>query len=318
MRSSSAIVRLDLSSGGMTAKIATGATDEGLGAIGVAPGDRELSPVRGPSAFGGSARRFVDLLWLSSAIEFRARYATTFLGYVWTVVRPLIFFGLIFLVMRNILGFGRSIPNYGLMLILNLVLFQYFQEATARALRSVTSKEGLVRKMQFPRIVIPLSVSLTAGFTLLLNLLAVFTLFLISGLQPRWTWLGLIVIILGLALLTTGLSLILSVAFVRSEDIGEAWLLVSRMLFYASPILYPIERVTAVAPESVRNLVAANPLSPFLEQARVWMIDPSAPTPVQAAGPVFGLVIPLLLIVAICVFGLWLFEREAPRVAEAL
>jgi ABC-2 type transport system permease protein len=297
----------------MTAKIATGAADAGLADIGV-PSDGELSPVRGPSAFGGSARRFVDLLWLSSSIEFRARYTATFLGYVWTVVRPLIFFGLIFLVIRGILGFGKNIPNYGPMLILNLVLFQYFSEATARALRSVTSKEGLVRKMQFPRIVIPLSVSLTAGFTLLLNLLAVFPLFLISGLEPRWSWLGLIVIILGLALLTTGLSLILSVAFVRSEDVGEAWLLLSRMLFYASPILYPIEQV----PESVRSLVAASPLSPLLEQARVWMIDPSAPTPVQAAGPWLGLIIPLVLTIAICVFGLWLFDREAPRVAEAL
>jgi ABC-2 type transport system permease protein len=300
----------------MCARVATGVADAGSGKTRVASTVSELSSVRGPSAFGGPARRFVDLLWLSSAIEFRARYATTFLGYVWTIIRPLIFFGLIFLVMRHIFGFGKNIENYGPMLILNLVLFQYFQEATSRALRSVSSKEGLVRKMQFPRIVIPLSVSLTAGFTLLLNLLAVFTLFLISGLEPRWSWFGVIVIILALALLTTGLALILSVAFVRSEDIGEAWLLLSRMLFYASPILFPIERV----PESVRSLVAANPLSPLLEQARVWLIDASAPTPLEAApaGPLVGFVIPLLLTIAICVFGLWLFEREAPRVAEAL
>ncbi len=237
----------------MSAKVTSGAADAGLGEIGVAPTQGELSPVRGPSAFGGPARRFVDLLWLSSAIEFRARYATTFLGYIWTIARPLLFFGLIFLVMRGILGFGKNIPNYGPMLILNLVLFQYFQEGTSRALRSVTSKEGLVRKMQFPRIVIPLSVSLTAGFTLLFNLLAVFPLFLITGLQPRWSWLGLIVIIFGLALLTTGLSLILSVAFVRSEDVGEAWLLLARMLFYASPILYPIERVPESGPFSRRR-----------------------------------------------------------------
>lgn len=298
----------------MSQEIATGAADAGLGELGIGPSESGLDSVRGPSAFGGSARRFVDLLWLTASIEFRARYATTFLGYVWTIVRPLIFFGVVFLVLRGILDFGEGIENYGPMLILNLVLFQYFQEGTTRALRSVTSKEGLVRKMQFPRIVIPLSVSLTAGFTLILNLLAVFPLILISGVEPHWSWLGLIVIMLGLALLTTGLSLILSVTFVRSEDIGEGWLLISRMLFYCSPILYPIE----VVPESVRSLVAANPLSPLLEQARVWVIDPSAPGPVEAAGVLLGLVVPLLLIFFICVFGLWLFEREAPRVAEAL
>jgi ABC-2 type transport system permease protein len=298
----------------MSAKTATGAAPAGLAEIGIGPAEGGLVPARGPSAFGGSARRFVDLLWLSSAIEFRARYATTFLGYLWTIVRPLIFFGVIFLVLRGILNFGKGIENYGPMLILNLVLFQYFQEGTSRALRSVTSKEGLVRKMQFPRIVIPLSVSLTAGFTLLLNLAAVFPLFLITGVEPRWSWLLLAVVILGLVLLTTGLSLMLSVAFVRSEDIGEAWLLLARMLFYCSPILYPIEKV----PESVRSLVAANPLSPLLELARLWVIDPSASTPVEAAGALVGLVIPLFAIFAICVFGLWLFDREAPRVAEAL
>ena len=299
----------------MTAKIATGAADAGLGRSRPRSQPRTSCPrFGGPRLSAAPPRRFLDLLWLSSAIEFRARYSTTFLGYIWTIVRPLIFFGLIFLVIRGILGFGKNIPNYGPMLILNLVLFQYFQEGTSRALRSVTSKEGLVRKMQFPRIVIPLSVSLTAGFTLLLNLLAVFPLFLISGLEPRWSWLGLIVIILGLALLTTGLSLILSVAFVRSEDVGEAWL-----LLVANAVLCLPDPVSDRA--SARVGAFSRRREPALAAARAGAsvdVDPSAPTPVQSAGTLVGVVIPVLLILAICVFGLWLFDREAPRVAEAL
>jgi ABC-2 type transport system permease protein len=274
----------------------------------------ELREVRGPSAFGGPWRRFWDLLWFTSVLEFRVRYANTALGYLWTIVRPLIFFGLIFLVLREVIRFGEGVTNYGLMLVLNIVLFQYFQEATSRAVRSVSSKEGMVRKMQFPRIVIPLSVSLTAAFTLLLNLVAVFPLFLIAGLEPRWSWLLLGVVIVLLVLLTTSLSMILSVTFVRTEDTAEAWSLTARMLFYASPVLYPIELV----PESFRSIVAANPLSLLLEQARVWVIDPGAPGAVEAAGVVAGVLIPLALIGVIAIGGLWLFEREAPRVAEAL
>ena len=274
----------------------------------------ELRTVRGPSAFGGELKRFGELLWIMSVTEFRVRYANTFLGYVWTIVRPLIFFGVIFLVLREVLRFGQGVENYALFLVLNIVLFQYFAEATARGVRSVASREGLVRKMQFPRIIIPLSVSLTAAFTLLLNLAVVFPLFLISGLVPRWEWLLLVPVILVLILFVTGIAMILSVAFVRSEDVAEGWGLTSRMLFYASPIIFPIELV----PEAFRSIVAANPLAPLLEQARVWVIDASAPTAVEAAGVVSGVVIPLGLIVAICGFGLWIFERQAPRVAEEL
>lgn len=274
----------------------------------------ELREVKGPSAFGGSPRRFWELLWLTSVTEFRVRYANTVLGYVWTIVQPLIFFGVIFMVLREVLRFGAGVENYALILVLGIVMFQYFSQATARGVRSVSAKERMVRKMQFPRIIIPLSVSLTAAFTLLLNLVAVFALFLVTGLEPRWSWLLLSVVVLGLVLLTTALAMILSVAYVRSEDTAEGWSLVSRMLFYASPILYPIELV----PDSFRSIVAANPLAPLLEQARVWVIDPSAPNAVEAAGLVGGLLVPIGLIVAICAFALWLFEREAPRVAEAL
>lgn len=274
----------------------------------------ELRDVRGPSAFGGEARRFGELLWFTSVTEFKVRYANTFLGYLWTIIRPLLFFGVIFMVLRQVLRFGAQVENYALMLVLNIVLFQYFSEATARGVRAVAAKEAMVRKMQFPRIVIPLSVSLTAAFTLALNLIAVVPLFLVAGLPPRWSWLLLVPVVLVLILLTTGLVMILSVLYVRSEDTQQGWGLISRTLFYASPFLYPIEFV----PESFRALVAGNPLSLLLEQARVWVVDGSAPNAVEAAGVTAGLAIPLALLAGICLFALWLFEREAPRVAEAL
>jgi ABC-2 type transport system permease protein len=180
--------------------------------------------------------------------------------------------------------------------------------------RSVSARESMVRKMQFPRIVIPLSVALTGGFTLVLNLVAGLALVTLTGVVPRPTWLLLPVIVLLLALLTTGVSLVLSVLFVRSEDVAEVWGLISRMLFYLSPVLYPIELV----PQALRAIVSINPLAPLLVEARHLVVDPAAPSAVEAAGGLAGLVVPVALTVLTCVFGLWLFEREAPRVAEAL
>ena len=275
----------------------------------------ELQDVRGPSAFGGDRERFWSLLWLISVTEFRATYTTTVLGYVWTILRPLIYFGVILVVMREVLRFGENVVNYGPMLVLNIVLFQFFSETTTRSVRSVAAKEAMVRKLQFPRIIIPLSVSLTAAYTLIINLLAVFPLLLVLGVDPRWTWLLIVAITLLLVLFATGLAMILSVAYVRSEDTLQVWQLTMRALFFATPILYPIEAITQ---ESFRQIASLNPLAPLFEQARVWVIDPAAMTAAEAAGGVAFLAIPFALVIGSCFFGLWLFDREAPRVAETL
>src|SRR4051794_5227362 len=113
----------------------------------------ELREVRGPTALGDSRARFLDLLWLSAVTDFRMRYIDAVLGYFWALMRPLITFGIVFLFLRQILSFGGTIVNFAPMLMLNIILFQFFQETTNRGLRSLASKEGLVRKMRFPRMV---------------------------------------------------------------------------------------------------------------------------------------------------------------------
>lgn len=276
----------------------------------------ELREIRGPSAFGGGLRRSWDLLWLTSVTDFRVRYTNTALGYAWSVLKPFIFFGIIYAVVNQVLKFAGDVPNYAAMLVLNLVIYQYFQEATSMALRSIPAKEPLVRKMQFPRIVIPLSVSLTAGISLLFNLLGVFLLFLVVGLDPAWSWLLFPLVLVALVILTTSLAMLLSVLYVRWTDVGQAWTLFLRALFYATPILYPID--LEAIPDWLQKVIIANPLAPLIEQARIWVVDASAPTTVELVGPFFGLVLPLAVLLASCGLGFWLFEREAPRVAEAI
>jgi ABC-2 type transport system permease protein len=274
----------------------------------------ELREIRGPSAFGGTWQRTWDLLWLLSVTEFRVQYTNTALGYAWSVLKPFGFFGVIYLVVNQVLRFGDLVENFPMMLILGLVLFQYFSESTNAALKSVSAKETMLRKTQFPRIVIPLSVNLSAAISLVFNLLGVFLLFIVAGLEPRLTWLLLPLIVVPLILLTTTLSMLLSVAFVRSEDFGQAWTLTLRALFYATPILYTL----VIIPESIQPLIAANPLTPLIEYARVLVINPDAATPVDLVGVGAGLLVPLAISIAIAVGGIWMFNRDAPRVAEAL
>jgi ABC-2 type transport system permease protein len=280
----------------------------------IAEAPLELHEVRGPTALGDSRKRFLELLWLSAVTDFRMRYINSVLGYFWALMRPLLSVGIIFLFLRQILNFGGRIDNFAAFLMMNIIMFQFFQETTSRGMRALSSKEGLVRKMRFPRMVLPLSNSITATFTLTLNLIVGCVLLQAFGLYPRLSWFVLPVAAAALVVLATGISLFLSVAFVRLPDVVQVWSVISRVLFYGTPILYPIDLV----PSSIRPIVMGNPLSPIFISVQNAVTNPSGPNALQAAGGWAHLLVPIFLGISICVFAVWYFVREAPGVAEAL
>ena len=278
-------------------------------------GGHELKEITGPSALGGGSRRFFDLLWLSAITEFKLGFHGTALGFLWSLLRPLLLFSVLLVVFTHIFRFGDQVKDYPALLLFNIMLFGFFQEATTIAVTSVVRNESVVRKMQFPRLVIPLSVVVTAALQLALNLVVVSIFLLAYGVQPLWTWLLVPLLIVALVALTTATAMLLSALFVRFRDISIIWTVAATVLFYASPVLYPIE----VAPAGIQDVIALNPLSPIFEQAHEWIIDPNAPGFIEAAGgnPLL-VVIPAALFMLTLFLGVWVFNREAPRIAEEL
>jgi ABC-2 type transport system permease protein len=274
----------------------------------------ELRPVRGPSALGGGWKRFWELLYLISVTEFKRTYFGTVLGYAWSLLRPLLLFAVLLFVFTKIFRLGSDVPHYPVMLLMNVVLFGFFSEATGNSLMSVVNQEGVVRKTHFPRLVIPLSVVVTSLFNLALNLVVVVVFLLAFGVPPQWTWLLFPFVVLALFLFATTVSMLLSSLYVRFRDTAIIWSVVSTALFYATPVLYPIERV----PSEYRDVILLNPLSPMFEQTRKWVIDPGAPGAVSAAGGWVDLLPSVVLFVGICLLGVWYFNRAAPRIAEEL
>jgi ABC-2 type transport system permease protein len=270
--------------------------------------------VRGPSAHGGGWARFVYLTWTMGLTEYRLTYFGSALGWLWALVRPLLLFGVLYLVFSEIVKFGEDIPNYPVLLLLNIVLFSFFTDAASRAVPCVVERESIVRKMHFPRMVIPLSWVLTGVLNLLVSLVAAFVFLLAYGVSPQWTWLLLPVILVALTLITAGVAMLVSALYVRFRDVSPIWAVVATALFYCSPVLYTIESV----PEDWRTLVLANPLASLLEQARHWIVDPDSPGVVDAIGGVGWALVPAAIGVGICLLGLWVFNREAPRIAERL
>ncbi len=274
----------------------------------------QLREVSGPSALGGGRRRFFDLLWLMSVTEFKRVYFGTVLGYLWSLIRPLMLFGVLLFVFTKIFRIGSGVPDYPVMLLLNIVLFTFFQEATQNAVTSVVTQEGVVRKTQFPRLVIPLTVVMTALFNLCLNLIVVFAFILAWGVDPTWTWLLFPFALTFFFVITAAVSMALSVFYVRFRDVLIIWVVAAQVLFYATPVLYPIEKV----PTEYQKILLLNPLTPIFEQIRVWVIDPTAPTAVSVAGSRAALLPAVALFVAICALGVWAFARNAPGIAEEI
>ncbi len=273
--------------------------------------------MQGPSALGGGSRRFFDLLWLISVTEFKRVYFGTVLGYLWSLIRPLMLFGVLLFVFTQVFKVGGDlVEHYAVMLLLGIVLYTFFQEATSNAVTSVVAQEGVVRKTQFPRLVIPLATVVTAGFNLMLNLIVVLVFVLAFGVSPAWTWLLFPSALAFLFVGAAGVSMALSALYVRFRDTAIIWVVVSQVLLYLTPILYPVDAFESSTKE---HLLMVNPLAVIFEQVRVWILhEPGAPTALEAAGGWLGLLPAAVIYFGVCIYGAWFFNRDAPRIAEAL
>jgi ABC-2 type transport system permease protein len=274
-----------------------------------------LRQVTGSTAFGGEARRFIDLTITLAVMEFKVRYFGSALGYLWQLVRPLMLFGVLYVVFTEFVKFNEGVPFFPAVLLTSIMLFNFFSDATAGAVTSVLDRENLVRKIQFPRVVVPLAAVLTAVFNLLTNLIAVAVFVLATGVKPHWSWLGFPLLVLLLCVMATGASMLLSALYVRFRDVKPIWDVVLQVLFYGSPILYAIELIPS---ETARHALLCNPIAALLQQVRHWLIDPTAPSASEAIGGTTMLLIPVSITVVVCVLGVWYFNREAPRIAEEL
>jgi ABC-2 type transport system permease protein len=279
-------------------------------------------PIKGPSALGSDPKRLFNLTWTLARTEFKLAFFGSALGYLWQLMRPLLLFGVIYLVISAVLGKFASEPFYPVALLLGIVLFTFYSESTGGSVTSLVLRENLVRKIEFPRLAVPLAVVTTALLNLSLNLIPVFIFLLAEGGSALLSWLELPLLMLALAAFTTGLGMLLSVGYVRYRDVRPIWEVVLQVTFYASPIFYPLSRVHDVTVLGVKVNVAhvmmANPFVAILQQTRHAVIDPSIPDASSAIGGGAMILIPIVIAVAIIVIGFLVFDREAPRVAEQL
>jgi ABC-2 type transport system permease protein len=271
--------------------------------------------MRGPSALSGDPGRTAHLTWTLAYLEFRLKFFGSVLGYLWQLGRPLLMFGVYYVVFTQFVSLSGDVMFYAPLLLAGIMIYQFFSEATSAAVPSVLARENLVRKIHFPRIVIPLAVVVTACLNLAVNSIAVAVFMIGAGVPVRWSWLVMVPVLAMLLLFVSGLALLLSALFVRYRDVQPIWEVLVMAMFYATPILYPLEQVQV---EWARELLMYNPLAVVVEQMRHSVFDPSAPSAAEAIGGYAQLCVPIALTVATFVLGLWVFHRTAPEAAENL
>lgn len=262
-------------------------------------------------------RRFIELTVTLARTDFKLRYFGSVLGYVWSLMRPLLFFGVIYLFFTKIINISKGIPHYGLYLLTGIVLWNYLGEATGGCVACLVQRESMLRKVRFPRMAIPLSVSLTAAFNLAMNLIPVLVFALASGLTPTASWLWLLPITIGFMVLATGIGMFLSASYVRYRDVQPIWEVGLQAWFYLSPIMYAASTYATHLGSTGASFAMMNPIATLLAQAGHAFVDPVLPSATSVAG-VGPVLVAILLIFVTFGVGWWFFTREAPRVAENL
>ena len=262
------------------------------------------------------ATQLITVLRVVAGAEYKLKYSGSVLGYVWSILKPLALFAMLLAVFGHIFRLGAISKYYPLSLLMGIVLFNFFSDATTLGMWSVVNRESLLRKLSFPRLLIPTAATVTAAMTFAVNIVVVIGFLVWNGITPRLDWVLIVPLLIELYAFTLGISLILATLFVRLRDIGQIWELVLQLMFYASPIIYPI----GFLPEFARKLVFVNPFTQVLQDLRAVILYPDLPpnkiTVTQAFGSSAGRLLPMAIALAALALGLYVFRREEPWMAE--
>jgi len=261
-------------------------------------------------------RRFVQqlrILRIIATTEYKLKYAESALGYVWSIAKPLAMFAVIYTVFGRFFKLNVGFERYPLYLLIGIVLWVFFVDATGLAMTCLVARASLLRKLAFPHLVIPLSVTLSAGMTFLVNLLVVAVFVGTNHIRPQFAWLWIPLLLIELFVFTLGVGLVLAAAFVRLRDVSQLWELILQLLFYASPIMYPVDFL----PPWGKPVAFISPVVQVMQDVRAVVVGgPQAITAETVYGTAWGYAVPVGFTLLVFAFGLWLFQRESPWFAE--
>lgn len=262
-------------------------------------------------------RRNRILLNELSKTDFKLRYQGSILGYLWAIIRPFLMFGIMYLVFAKFLRFGDEIPHYPVYLLVGTVLWNFFIECTNQGIQSLLIRSDLMRKIAFPKWIIVLSATTTALINLGINFVVIILFSFFSGIAPNLGWLLVPFLILELYLLSLGLALLLGSVNIKYRDVQSIWEVLVQALFYAVPIIYPIQMVATYS-NFTAHLLMLNPIAQVIQDVRSLLVTDATLTSWEILPHFLLNFIPLLLVGLVFIAGMLVFKRKSKYFAEEI
>lgn len=244
--------------------------------------------------------------------DFKLRYQNSVLGYIWSLLRPLALFVILYIVFARFLKVGRGVPHYPIYLLLGIVLWNYFIEVTVGSVAAIVGKGDLIRKINFPKYVIVLAGSFSALINLIINFVVIAAFMQLDQVDIRRPILLLPLIIGELFIFALALAFFLSAAFVRFRDISYIWEVVTQGAFYATPILYPLTFV----PPPIAKLLLLNPMAQIIQDARYVVVTPATETISSLYGSPLIRLAPLGMVAVTVALAVIYFRKQSKNFAE--
>jgi ABC-2 type transport system permease protein len=247
--------------------------------------------------------------------EFKLRYQGSVLGYLWSLLKPLLLFAILYLVFVKFLRFGSDIEHFPVYLLLGVVMWSFFTEATTQGMQAIVSRGDLIRKINFPKYIIVISGTISALINLVLNLLVVGVFILVSGVDLHMTLLLLPLNIIELYVFSLAIAFLLAAMYVKYRDVSHIWEVFMQGAFYATPILYPISMVAAQS-DIAAKLLLLNPVAQIIQDTRYNLITHQTVTTGSFVDNGLIASIPFIIVIISIIFASSYFKKNQKYFAE--
>ena len=250
--------------------------------------------------------------------DFKLRYQGSLIGHLWSILKPLMLFTIMYLVFVRFLRFDDGTPHYAIGLLIGMVTWGFFSEATSMGMMSIVSRGDLLRKLNFSKEIIVISSVVGASINYVINLLVVFVFALINGVNFSVGWLTVIPLFLELFLFSAGIAFIIATLFVKYRDIGPIWEVVMQAGMYATPIIYSLTFILQRGQVKIAKLMMLNPLAQIIQDLRHFIVFSGSLRGWDLIGHKAIAIIPYFLPFIIFAIGYYIFHHQAKKFAEIL
>lgn len=247
--------------------------------------------------------------------EFKLRYQGSILGYFWSLLKPLFLFAVLYVVFVHFLKFGSDIEHFPIYLLLGIVMWTFFTEATSQGMQAIVSRGDLIRKINFPKYIIVVAGTISALINLTFNLLIVVVFMVINGVDIKNTILLFPLNVLELYLFSLAVAFFLAAAYVKFRDVSHIWEVVLQAAFYATPIIYPVSLVINQSLTAAK-LLLLNPVAQVIQDGRYNLVTHQTATTNTLINNPFAVAVPYIIVIISIIFASLYFKKSSKYFAE--